>query len=161
MREFEVRFATKRDLPAISGFGAPIVKAMKFYNKEHMARNVYELGVRDLKDTFRHKNCIIIAATKEGKIVGFCTHYPGHGHVDWLDWILVDKNLRKAGIGRALIGFVIKDAKRRGCHKIWCDSNPNNRLAFKFFTKMGFRKIGIAKRHAYREDEIFWEKQIK
>ncbi len=158
--DFDIRFATIKDIPAISRFGTPIVKSMKFYNKEHMRRNIYELSVKDLKDTFRTKDSIIIATTKEGKVVGFCVHYIGHGHVGWIDWLLVDDTLRKRGLGRALVNYAIRDAKRRGCHKVWCDSNPNNKNAKKFFTKMGFRKIGVAKRHAYGEDEIFWEKII-
>ncbi len=159
--KFSVRFATKRDLTAVSKFGTPVVKSMKFYNKEHTARNIYELSTKDLSKTFReHKNSIVIAVTEASRVIGFCTHFPGHGHVDWLDWLLVDGGFRKLGVGRALIDFVMQDAKKRGCHKVWCDTNPHNKNAVNFFTRMGFRRIGVAQKHAFREDEIFWEKQI-
>ena len=98
---------------------------------------------------------------KDGRVVGMCTHYIGHGHVDWLDWILVDQSFREKGVGRALINFAMKDAKKHGCHKIFCDTHPRNKPAFKFFSRMGFRKVGILRKHAFREDQIMWEKPIR
>lgn len=162
MREFTIRLATKKDLRAASKFGIPVVKSLEFYNKEHTARNAYEMSVKDLKVTLkRHRGSIIIAVAKDGNVVGLCTHFVGCGHVDWLDWILVDKSFRNKGLGRALMNYTIQEAKKHGCHKIWCDSNPGNKPALKFFRSMGFRKVGILRRHAFKEDEILWEKPIQ
>ncbi len=159
MQKVKIRVAKKRDIRAISKFGTPVVKEMKFYNREHMARNIYELSIRDLNDTLRHnRNGIVIALSDSNSVIGMCVHYVSHGHVDWLDWLLVDKRYRKMGIGKALMEFAIKDAKKKGCHKMWCNSNPENKPMLKFMPKLGFRKIGIAKRHAFKEDEILWER---
>lgn len=162
MSDFTIRIAKRKDLPAISRFGTPIVKSLWFYSREHTARNVYEMSVKDLKNTMEnYTGNLIIAVAKDGKIVGMVAHNDEHGHVDWLDWILVDQNFRKKGVGRALVNYAIKDAKKRGLHKIWTDCNTKNKPAIKFFSGMGFRKVGILKQHAFRQDEILWEKLIK
>ena len=159
MRGFTIRVAKEKDIKAISRFGTPVAKEMRFYNKEHTAGNIYEMSVKYLKNAFKYYNSrTVIALAKDGNIVGLCMHYPGHGHVDWLDWLLVDKRFRKMGLGKALIDYAIKDAKKQGCHKMWCDSNPGNKPMLKFMPKIGFRKVGTLKKHAYREDEILWEK---
>ncbi len=161
MRDFVIRIATKKDIPAISRFGTPVVRELNFYKKEHMARNVYELSIEDLNDTFKSKDSLIVAESRDGKIVGMVAHYPGHGHVDWLDWIIIDKNYRKKGLGKAMINFTIKEAKRRGCHKIWCDTHPKNTTVNRFLKKFGFRKVGILKKHSFKDDQLIWEKIIE
>ena len=162
MRGFTIRLATKEDLPAVSRLGTAVVKSMKFYNKEHTAQNIHEMSLKELKKDFNtYKDSIIIAVAKEDNVVGLCEHFVGHGHVDWLDWGLVDKRFRRKGIRRAMLNYEIREAKRQGCHKVWCNTNPENKPAIKFFKRMGFRKVGILKRHAFREDEILWEKPIK
>ncbi len=160
MHDFVIRIATKRDIPAISRFGTPIARELDFYTKEHIARNVYELSVEDLLDTFKSKDSLIVAETKEGKIVGMIAHYPGLGHVDWLDWIIIDKDYRRDGLGGAMMNFTIKEAKRHGCHKIWCDTHPKNTPVNGFLKKLGFRKVGILKKHSFKDDQLIWEKII-
>ncbi len=162
MHDFTIRLATKKDLSAISKFATPVVKSMKFYNREHTAKNIYEMSVRDLKDTLRnYKDSLIVAMAKDGSAVGLCVHMEDHGHVDWLDWILVHKSFRKKGLGKAMLNYAMQEAKRHGHHKIWTDTSTKNKPAIKFFQRMGFRKIGVRKRHAFRQDEIVWEKLIK
>ncbi len=135
---------------------------MKFYNKEHMARNVYEMSTKDLKDGLKHyKDSLIIAVAKDGSVVWLVWHNEDHGYVDWLDWILVAPAFRKKGVGRAMLNYAMQYAKRHGRHKIWTNTNPKNKLAIKFFRKMGFRRVGILKRHAFKQDEILLEKPIR
>ncbi len=162
MHDFTIRLATKKDLSSISKFATPIAKSLKFYNREQMARNIYEMSVKALKETIKeNKDSIIIAESKDGNVVGLITQFPGFGHVDWLDWILVDRNFRGKKIGRALVKYAIQQARKHGCHKVWCVSHPNNKQVLKFSQKMGFRKVGILKKHSFQQDEILWEKLIK
>jgi hypothetical protein len=53
MRDFTVRLARKRDIPAVSRFATSVVKSMKYYNKEQMAANIYEMSTKDLKNTLK------------------------------------------------------------------------------------------------------------
>jgi RimJ/RimL family protein N-acetyltransferase len=159
MHDFTIRIAAKKDMAAASKFATPVVKELGFYNKEQMARNIYEMSAKELKANLKiYRDSVIIAITKEGKIVGLLTHFVGLNHVDWLDWILVDQRFRKKGLGKAMLNYAIQNAKRNGCHKIWCDTDPNNKQAIKFFKRMGFRKIGIARKHSFGQDVIFWER---
>jgi ribosomal protein S18 acetylase RimI-like enzyme len=162
MRGFTIRLATKKDLKAVSVFATPIVKGLKFYNREHTARNLYEMSVEDLRDTLKNfKDSIVMAVSKEGDIIGISIHSNTHGHTDWSDFTIVSPRFRKKGVGRALLRYVIKEAKRHGNHKVWGNTHPKNASAIKLLKSMGFRRVGMLRKHAFKQDEILWEKLIK
>jgi len=161
MPGFTVRIAKAKDLKAISSFATPIVKEMKFYNREHMARNLYEVSLKDLKETIKnYKDSIVIAVAKDGRIIGMCMHFFGFGHVDWLDWRLVSRDFRRNGVGRAMLKFQIQQARRHNCHKMWADCHPKNRPIIRFFRANGFRKVGVLRKDTFKQDRMLWEKII-
>jgi ribosomal protein S18 acetylase RimI-like enzyme len=50
--------------------------------------------------------------------------------------------------------------RRRGAHKVWCDSRANNAPAKSLFRKIGFRKIALIEKHWYGLDFILWERFV-
>ncbi len=159
---FEIRLATRRDLAAASRFATPVIRSLKFYNQECTKNNIKEVSAKALADDLaKDANSVILAVQRGGGIVGIATHFMGLGHVDWLDWILVSQDCRSRGIAAAMLKYAMDNAKGRGCHKVWCDSNPQNVPALRFFSRMGFRKVGVLRRHSFGQDQIIWERLIR
>ncbi|MCL4389573.1 GNAT family N-acetyltransferase [Candidatus Marsarchaeota archaeon] len=119
MPEFSIRLAREKDLPALSRFAAPIMASLKFYNEESTKKNIKEISQKELKGSLKwNRNNVIMAVANDGKIIGLGMHYLSSGHVDWLEWLLIDKNFRRKGLGRALVNYAIRNAKMRGGHKV-------------------------------------------
>jgi GNAT superfamily N-acetyltransferase len=50
-----------------------------------------------------------------------------------LEDLFVDQNLRGQGTGRALIDAVIKEAKERGCSRVYWNTDETNETARKLY----------------------------
>ena len=54
---------------------------------------------------------------KTGKVIGIVGYYTNnfdYKEADWLAWFVVDPNYRRKGIGKKLLEFIIKNARKRG-----------------------------------------------
>ena len=91
-------------------------------------------------DELFSENGHYIAAIENGKIIG----YTGYRYVSeeaHITTLAVDKKSRKKGIGTALIGQLIKDAKAQGLKKLYLDVRQSNIPAQKIYRKLGFKVI--------------------
>ena len=61
--------------------------------------------------------------------------------------IAVKADMRRRGIGAALMNSLIKHAGKKGCERILLEVNENNDAARKMYEKFGFVKIDIRKNY--------------
>lgn len=55
-----------------------------------------------------------------------------------LEDLYVDASARGTGLGRALLGRAIQEARERGCRRIELDVNDNNHAALALYRSLGF-----------------------
>jgi len=79
-----------------------------------------------------------IVAEKDGRIVGLLT-IDIKGRTCELDEILVDKDMRGKGVGKALAAFLKKTAIERGCVEIQTSFAARNLSALNFY----HREVGL------------------
>lgn len=140
-----VREAKKEDLPqilslldALSKTKANEKKVLAIY-KKLLASDYYFISVAQL----------------EGQVVGTCSLLviPSlqHGR-PWglLEGLVVAENFRKQGIGRQLIGEMMRLAREKKCYKVILTSRFSKPDVHEFWEKRGFEKHGFS----FRQDML-------
>jgi GNAT superfamily N-acetyltransferase len=86
----------------------------------------------------------VYVAAIEGRVVGTfqltaIRHltYRG-GLVAVVESVHVASDMRRRGIGEAMMRFAIEEARRRGCHRVQLTSNKRRRDAHRFYERLGF-----------------------
>lgn len=51
------------------------------------------------------------------------------------------QSIRGRGIGTALNGLIVEEARARGCHRIWLSVEPSNRAALRSYRSAGFQLL--------------------
>ena len=74
-------------------------------------------------------------------LVGF--HRGFHSGYVVLEDLVVDKALRRNGIGDAVLKWIEKEAGSAGCQRIFLESSIRNRGAHNFFERHGFRPCSL------------------
>lgn len=142
----------------------PKTEELKKVNK--LAVQVHELHVKWDSDLFKSveeviskdyferkiKDEEIFIAKAENEIVGYVIF-----KIDEKDYqsmryrkqlsieaICVDENYRGKGIGTALLKYIKKVAKEKGCTDLYLTVNKENEKAIKLYEKFGFRVKNIA-----------------
>lgn len=155
-----VKPASKSDFTAVSKLFRKILRELPYYNslaKWHESRKYSPrlLAEKSMKDPFS----VLVAKNEDGEIVGFCFN-----HVDdftvWIDWFGVRSDLRRKGIGEAILNKTFETARKRGAHKVWCDTRSNNEPSKNLLRKMGFTELVTIKDHWYRQDFTLWERFV-
>lgn len=67
----------------------------------------------------------------------------GAGLVCQIESVRVASRLRGAGLGAELIGWIVEDARRRGCARVELTSNAQRTDARRFYERLGFRASHI------------------
>ena len=66
-------------------------------------------------------------------------HLSHHGgHVAQIESVHVASDVRRRGIGEAMMRHAIDEARRRGCHRVQLTSNKRRVDAHRFYTRLGF-----------------------
>lgn len=102
---------------------------------------------------------LYISAIEDKKHLGFCVGYI-YGGTFWIDWIGVERRSRRKGVASSLYDFLKRELRRRGAHKLWCDTIVTNRESIALFRGLGFRRAALLKNHWYGHDYYIWEKSI-
>ena len=101
----------------------------------------------------------VFVAISDRRIVGFCVNCKDDGVLQ-LEWYGVDPAHRQHGMGQRLLQHLINSGRRRGCHKVWCDTNSDNRASARVLTHAGFEPVCTLENHWYGQDFILWQKVI-
>jgi len=110
---------------------------------------------------------IIILALVENKYAGHLTLQPeewmASEHVAKLG-IIVQKEFRNIGVGRALMVTAEELARSEGYEKIILSTFHNNKIANALYCSLGYQKVGIRKAHFKMPDgyidEVLMEKHL-
>jgi len=63
-----------------------------------------------------------------------------HGALPWaiIENVVIDGKYRRRGIGRLLMEYAIKQARKAGCYKVQLLSNKQRHEAHQFYQTLGF-----------------------
>ncbi len=145
----KIRPATISDIPSIveirlgavteediSEFGVP---EDNLYSSITKLKEIWNFGNR-LKDGFE-----VFVSEEQGKVIGFIVFTMKRD--DNIDNIVVAKDERGKGVGRALVEFVEELAKSRGFSVLKTDTTENAEgvpwRAYGFWRKMGYEDKGV------------------
>lgn len=152
--------AEKNDLAVSSRLFRRILRDMPYYNSSarwHEARKYSEKQLE--KKTSEDPLSVLVAKDASGLVVGFCFNHFDDFTV-WIDWFGVNPSYRTKGVGRAILSRTFETARKRGAHKVWCDSRANNEPSKSLLRNMGFREIALIEKHWYKLDFILWERFV-
>lgn len=141
-----IRRATKRDVPAM-------LKNLAMVAAEEVYIGTEEVTPRrrkEILDRMRDRNNLTIVAVVDGKVVGNSTlwHTPlkKMKHVRELGILVID-GYREMGVGRALMDYDIKWARKQdGIEKVELGVFSPNKRAIHVYEKFGFKIEGVLKK---------------
>jgi GNAT superfamily N-acetyltransferase len=83
----------------------------------------------------------------------------GYAYAGWLfiRYLWVDSDLRRGGVGRALMAEAERQARALGCHSAWVDTFSFQ--APEFYAKLGYREFGRLDYPPHHQ-RIFLQKQL-
>jgi len=85
----------------------------------------------------------------EGRVIGYMLYQTWAEEME-LHTIAVSPNLRRQGVGRKMIDYMIRDASLRGVERIFLQVRPSNEAAQSLYSSFGFYVVGV--RHRYYRD---------
>ena len=143
-RDLQVTFreAQRDDLPAIVALLAddPLGSARETLGDELPA--AYGKAFEAIAASPDNK---LVVAVVDGHIAGTLqlTYIPGltytGGESAQIEAVRVSSDLRGHGVGQALVGWVIGQARTRGCRVVQLTTDRQRPDAIRFYQKMGFR----------------------
>jgi GNAT superfamily N-acetyltransferase len=66
-----------------------------------------------------------------------------HGRVLYVDDLVTDAAVRSSGHGKALLGWLVEEARRCGCGSLQLDSNAERLDAHRFYAREGMEKTSF------------------
>lgn len=137
-----------------------VIRSMPVCNDRERYGEAAKYTARMVRSIVRHDPDAVLVAIGDGRIVGFCVSRRDDGLL-LLEWYGVHPAWRNHGIGMRLLERVVSTAARRGCHKLWCDSNAGNKASHSLLCGLGFQPFATVKNHWYGEDFILWERPVQ
>jgi ribosomal protein S18 acetylase RimI-like enzyme len=104
-------------------------------------------GEEPWEEMLKNKHCTTLIADDEGTVVGFLTvrrnifnPFKKAGKLSEIDLLVVEKEVRRRGIGKQLVNEAFKHLKSRGYKIILLIVRVGNPARY-FWHKMGFREV--------------------
>ena len=144
-----VRTATEKDIPRI----------LELYRQ--LAFNPPPAGapvpsMEEYRRVFNKMSAVpgyrLLVAEEDGEILGttVLVILPGFTHgvspFAVVEYVVVDEQYRRRGIGKLLMDYVIARSKEAGCYKIMLTSDKRREQAHQFYESLGFE----ASAHGFR-----------
>ena len=94
-------------------------------------------------------------------VIGLYCHKKDEKTADWLGWFCVTPKMRKKGVGKALLLFAIKTARKRKKKflRLWTSNYQKEAIAHKMYEKYGFVKLPKEERLGYLK-KIYYELKL-
>ncbi len=144
----QIRRAEEKDVEALVDFIVRLKQVNEeldpmYITRENLAETVKAYVERSLKDT----NTILLVAECEGKIVGMVRaaildrmFYEPRMEALITD-IYVHPSYRRRGVATALIERLAEEARRKGVGLLAAEYPPGNKIAERFFARLGFKPL--------------------
>ncbi len=146
--EFKVRPMEPRDLPAVLA-----IESVSFPTPWSYQAFASEL---------RNRYGVYFVALAGERVVGYAGMwlFLGEAHVTT---IAVHPDYRRRGLGRLLLGTLVRHAKEQGAETMILEVRPSNLAARRLYQEMGFRQIGVRRNYYLetREDALVMLKNLK
>lgn len=90
----------------------------------------------------------VLVAELNNRLAGYLKLRPptplaSNAHVQQIQGLAVDPRMQRQGVGRALIGGAIEEARRRGARKVSLRVLSSNRAAQRLYAACGFEVEGV------------------
>lgn len=92
---------------------------------------------RQIKDD----ETMVLIASRDGTIAGFAIMKFGEEQAH-LFLLAVRPEYRRAGIGRSMVAWLEKSCRTAGIQSVRLEVRASNRVALRFYRKLGYRYIG-------------------
>jgi ribosomal protein S18 acetylase RimI-like enzyme len=136
-----------------------VILDCSIYNEKAKRGESAKYTPTELRNRIKEDADAVFVAVAGRKIVGFCVNRKDDGLL-LLEWYGVDPVWRQHGLGRRLVEKLIGTSRRRGCHKLWCDTNIENVGSQKLLCALGFQPQCTLHNHWYGQDFILWERPV-
>ena len=146
-----IRPATDADLPGI----------LPIYNDavEHTTA-VFEYRPQTLdmrREWFRAKQAAslpVFVAAEDGRVLGFSSYgpfraWPAYKYSVELS-VYVDAGARRRGVGAALVGAIIKEARARDLHVLMAGITADNEISLRLHERLGFVEVAHIPQVGYK-----------
>jgi GNAT superfamily N-acetyltransferase len=143
MNEISIREAEKSDLPVIEKLSLELIDSL--YSKVEINK---EKILKNCKKLFSDVNSYLLVAEMNESVVGFIhfitrttlLHYKLSGLVDEL---VVARDYKKKGVGKALIHAAAEQCRQLGCCELEVSTEFSNTAAREFYKGCGFSERGV------------------
>jgi [ribosomal protein S18]-alanine N-acetyltransferase len=93
--------------------------------------------------------CRVIESAGEVAGYGIMSYGAGEAHI--LN-ICIRSDLRSAGIGRRLMGFLVERARAALMQDVFLEVRPSNPIAIQLYESIGFTRVGVRKAYYQASD---------
>jgi ribosomal protein S18 acetylase RimI-like enzyme len=134
-----IRPARPQDADAV----AALVHALSVHDNEPTGNFTPEAMRQAVFDDPRVR---VLVAEIGGKVVGYVMFHDSYDTANaarglYLNDIIVEESVRGDGVARALMGAVMREAKKQGDVFVWWVAKPTNARALAFYQKLGAIKV--------------------
>lgn len=128
-------------------------KISKSFSKREWKRFDIERGY-----SYKPKK-IEFLASQDNKIVGYL-NLEILGGAAYLSQLIVKKNLRGTGIGKALLNKFEEIAKKKKCHVAYLNTSEDHKKALEFYKRNGYKIIAIIPNNKFKINWFYLQKEI-
>ncbi len=159
MPELIVRPLQHHEAAQVADLVRAVVSPLSYYNEQARAAETAKYTAQNLASIAEDDGQAVLVAVLAGEVVGFCISRYDDGII-WLAWFGVREDARGREVADALLGALEQATRRRGCHKIWCDTRTDNLRSQRVLQRSGFSRICTVTQHWYGQDFHLWEKLL-
>ena len=155
-----IRPATEEDVPAIRDiYNYEVLNGVATFDLEP---KTLEDRLRWFRETNAHPH-IVLAAEDGGEIVGWGCLHQFHARAAYRftteDSVYVHHDHRGRGIGKLVLGELVKAAGERGFHSVMAGVSEGNEVSIRLHTSFGFQVWGTQREVGYKFDrwlDVTW-----
>ena len=156
----KIRRANQNDATSLAKLIREIISTTPHYSEKAQREEARKHNSSALTQYLSdRKYYVCFVAEEDGKIIGFIIGRNEAG-VFWADWLGVNKNIRRKGVGESLMMKLESSLYKKGVHKIWCDTRTTNKEALNLLSKLDYKKLSVFKNGWYKQDFFLWEKDV-
>jgi len=118
-----------------------VVQTEIFSLFKQLAPDMEPLSLKEVLD--KQNNCYVLCYMENSAIIGLavmCTYKVISGYNGWVEDVIVDEKYRGKGIGKKLIGQLIKVGQDLNLTNLFLFTGKHRTAANKLYTRIGFTK---------------------